>query len=351
MVQVLRWAEGPGGPAVVLLDQTALPRVEREVVCGDVPALVDAVKRLVVRGAPLLGVAGAYGVALAARLAPSAGGAEEEVRLAAGALARARPTAVNLARGVERAYTAYLSGGPDAALAAAHALAAEDAAACDAMAAHGLPLVPEGARVLTHCNTGGLVTMGIGTAFGVVLAAHRAGRVAHLWVDETRPLLQGARLTAYEAVRNGIPHAVLADGAAASLFASGQVDLVIVGADRIAADGSTANKVGTYALAVLAHHHRVPFVVVAPSSTIDLDTPTGSRIIVEQREPAEVTGFNGTPTAPEGSGAYNPAFDVTPPQLIFALVSERGIAQPVNAERVARLRASQPARRDDDEAQ
>lgn len=405
-VRALRWVGGSQGPGVGLLDQTVLPLTEREVVCRDVPALVDAIQRLVVRGAPLLGVAGAYGVALAARIAEEAegaggrdsasgegagggdrasggsaggrdsasggsagggdrasgeggagggdrvsGGGVESVRRDAGLLARARPTAVNLARGVERAYRGFLRGGAAGALREADALAEEDALACDQMAGRGLAFVPDGARILTHCNTGGLVTMGIGTAFGVVLAAHRAGRLARLWVDETRPLLQGARLTAYEAARNGMPYSVLADGAAASLFAAGQVDLVVVGADRIAADGSVANKVGTYALAVLAHHHGVPFVVVAPSSTVDLDTPDGSRIIVEQREAAEVTGFNGTPTAPEGSVAYNPAFDVTPPQLIFALVSERGVAQPVNAERVARLRPSLPARRDDDEAQ
>ena len=329
----LRWAEPPDGPAVVLLDQTALPRVERELVCRDVPTLVDAIRRLAVRGAPLLGVAGAYGVALAAARADD----PQAVDGAADALAHARPTAVNLAGGVARAHAAYRAGGADTALASAHALAAEDAAACDAIAQYGLPFVPDGARVLTHCNTGALVTMGVGTAFGVVRAAHRAGRLAHLWVDETRPLLQGARLTAYEAAREGMPHAVLADGAAASLFAAGRVDLVIVGADRIAADGSVANKVGTYGLAVLARHHGVPFVVAAPTSTIDLDTHTGSRIIVEQREAAEIRAFNGTPTAPETSDAYNPAFDVTPPQLISALVSERGVAQPVDGERVAGL--------------
>lgn len=345
VIPALRWAEAPEGPAVVLLDQTALPQVERELVCRDVPTLVDAIRRLAVRGAPLLGVSGAYGVALAAASEPDA------VDAAAHELAHARPTAVNLARGVATAYDAYRRGGATAALEAAHALAAEDAAACDGIAAHGLALVPEGARVLTHCNTGALVTMGAGTAFGVILAAHRAGRVARLWVDETRPLLQGARLTAYEAARNGIPHSVLADGAAASLFAAGEVDVVVVGADRVAADGSVANKVGTYGLAVLARHHGVPFVVAAPTSTIDLDTHSGSRIIVEQREAAEVISVNGTPTAPEGTDAYNPAFDVTPPQLISALVSERGIAQPVNEDRVARLcSTSEPTRRDHDEA-
>jgi len=189
--------------------------------------------------------------------------------------------------------------------------------------------VPAGARILTHCNTGSLVTAGDGTAFGLVLAAHRTGRLAMLWIDETRPLLQGSRLTAYEAVRAGLPHRVLADSAAASLMAAGQVDLVVVGADRIAADGSVANKVGTYGLAVLAKHHKVPFVVVAPVSTVDLQTADGAAIAIEQRSPDEVTHLAGQPVAPAGSDAYNPAFDVTPPELVTAIVTERGVIHPV----------------------
>jgi methylthioribose-1-phosphate isomerase len=191
--------------------------------------------------------------------------------------------------------------------------------------------VPAGARILTHCNTGGLVSAGEGTAFAVILAAHRAGRLARLWIDETRPLLQGARLTAWEAQRAGMPHAVLADNAAGSLLAAGQVDLVLTGADRIAADGSVANKVGTYPLAVLARHHRVPFVVVAPVSTVDLNTPDGASITVERRPAAEVTSLAGQQVAPAGSEAYNPAFDVTPPELITAIVTEQGVIQPVSA--------------------
>ena len=205
------------------------------------------------------------------------------------------------------------------------------------MAAHGLTLVPEAARVLTHCNTGALAAGGSGTALAVAVAAHRAGRLSRLWVGETRPLLQGARLTAYEARRAGLPYAVLADSAAASLMASKQVDLVLVGADRIAADGSVANKVGTYALAVLARHHGVPFVVVAPVSTIDLDTPDGAAIVVEQRPPEEVLAWGGTATAPPDSPAYNPAFDVTPPDLVTAVVTEAGIARPVERASIARL--------------
>jgi methylthioribose-1-phosphate isomerase len=299
-----------------------------------VPALVDAIRRLVVRGAPLLGVAGAFGVALAAYRG-------DDVAQATAAIEQARPTAVNLGWGARRALAAHQrawqAGHADgerlaarAALAEARLIAAEDAAASAAMAAHGLGLIPPGARVLTHCNTGALVSAGEGTAFAVILAAHRAGRLAMLWVDETRPLLQGARLTAYEARRAGIPHTLLTDAAAASLLAAGQVDVVITGADRIAADGSVANKVGTYGLAVLASYHRVPFIVVAPTSTIDPDTPDGAAIIVEHRPAEEVTCIAGRPAAPAGTSAYNPAFDVTPAGLITAIVTERGVAHPVN---------------------
>jgi methylthioribose-1-phosphate isomerase len=328
----LRWLDPPDGPAIALLDQTRLPAEEAIVTCTDVPGLVNAIRRLVVRGAPMLGVAGAFGVALAAYRG-------DDVAAAAASIESARPTAVNLGWGVRRALAAYrqaLRGQSQhlervaarAVVAEARSIAAQDAAASAAMARHGLSLVPPGARVLTHCNTGALVSGGEGTAFAVILAAHRAGRLAKLWIDETRPLLQGARLTAYEARRAGLPHAVLADSAAASLLAAGAVDIILTGADRIAADGSVANKVGTYSLAVLARHHRVPFVVVAPVSTIDLDTPDGAGIEVEQRPADEVTSVSGVPVAPAGTPAYNPAFDVTPPSLITAIVTERGIARP-----------------------
>ena len=331
----LRWLDPPEGPAVALLDQTRLPAVEAIVTCADVPCLVDAIRRLVVRGAPMLGVAGAFGVALAAHRG-------DDVAAAAAALESARPTAVNLGWGVRRALAAYQRARPDqdrdsqraaarVVVAEARSIAAQDAAASAAMARHGLSLVPSGARVLTHCNTGALVSGGEGTAFAVILAAHRAGRLAQLWIDETRPLLQGARLTAYEARKAGLPHAVLADAAAASLLAAGAVDIVLTGADRIAADGSVANKVGTYGLAVLARHHQVPFVVVAPVSTIDLGTPDGAAIEVEHRPPEEVTSLAGVPVAPAGTDGYNPAFDVTPSALITAIVTEQGIAQPVSA--------------------
>jgi methylthioribose-1-phosphate isomerase len=333
-VAVLRWVDPPAGPAIELLDQTRLPFAETVVTCADVPTLVDAIKRLAVRGAPLLGIAGAYGVALAAARG-------DDVPAAAAAITRARPTAVNLGWGASLALDAYLrardtdhdpeaeSNAAQAALRQARSIADADEKACAEMAAHGLTLVPSGARIMTHCNTGSLVTAGDGTAFGMILAAHRAGRLTMLWIDETRPLLQGARLTAYEARRAGMPHRVLADSAAASLMAAGEVDLVAVGADRIAADGSVANKVGTYGLAVLARHHDVPFVVVAPVSTIDFGTADGSGIVIEERPPHEVTHLAGQPIAPDGSPAYNPAFDVTPPDLVTAIVTERGVIHPV----------------------
>jgi methylthioribose-1-phosphate isomerase len=356
-IPAIRWHEPPEGPVVVLLDQTRLPAEEVELVCTDAPALVEAIRTLAVRGAPLLGIAGAYGVALAAVRG-------FDVEEAAHALAGARPTAVNLAVGVRRAQAAHraaLSAGGDeaaaasAALGAARALHREDAEASSRMAARGLALLGEllpggGHRVLTHCNTGALVSGGEGTAFAVALAAHRVGRLTRLWVGETRPLFQGARLTAYEAARAGMAYTLLTDNAAGSLFAAGEVDAVLVGADRIAADGSVANKVGTYPLAVLAKYHHVPFIVVAPGTTVDPDTPDGSSVEVEQRAGHEVTEVTAPqvpmagveaggvfPVAPLGTQAYNPAFDVTPPELVTAIVTEWGVVSPVTAEGLGEL--------------
>lgn len=355
-LSVLRWDEPPEGPAVVLLDQTRLPAEEAELVCADVPALVEAIRALAVRGAPLLGIAGAYGVALAAVRG-------QDVEAAAELLEQARPTAVNLGYGVRRAaavYRAAVEKGADPQQAAAEALAEaralhrEDAAASGRMARFGLALLDEllpdgGHQLLTHCNTGALVSGGEGTAFAVALGAHRTGRLRRLWVDETRPLLQGARLTAYEAARNGMAYSVLTDNAAGSLFAAGEVDAVLIGADRIAADGSVANKVGSYPLAVLAQYHHVPFIVVAPTTTVDLDTADGASIVVEQRPGREVTEVTvsrsgpggretgGVVVAPQGSPAYNPAFDVTPPELVTAIVTEEGVISPVTGVGLAEL--------------
>ncbi|MFE7393652.1 S-methyl-5-thioribose-1-phosphate isomerase [Streptomyces sp. NPDC057582] len=351
----IRWAGLPEGPAVVLLDQTRLPAEEVELLCTDVPALVRAIQTLAVRGAPLLGIAGAYGVALAAIRG-------DDMAEASGLLERARPTAVNLGYGVRRAAGAYwaaLDRGEDAqraaavALAEAEALHREDAEASRRMAQYGLALLEEllpggGHQLLTHCNSGALVSGGEGTAFAVALGAHRAGQLRRLWVDETRPLLQGARLTAYEAARNGMAYSLLTDNAAGSLFAAGEVDAVLIGADRIAADGSVANKVGSYPLAVLAKYHHVPFIVVAPTTTVDLQTPDGASIIVEQRPGQEVTELTssrigvggeagGLPVAPPGTQVYNPAFDITPPELITAIVTEEGAVSPVTGVGLAEL--------------
>lgn len=354
-IPAIRWEEPPEGPVLVLLDQTRLPAEEVELVCTDAAALVDAIRSLAVRGAPLLGIAGAYGVALAAARG-------FDVDEAARALQSARPTAVNLSMGVHRARSAHrgaLAQGGDArqaasaALASARVLHQEDAEASTRMARHGLALLDEllpggGHRILTHCNSGSLVSGGEGTAFAVALAAHRAGRLRRLWVGETRPLLQGARLTAYEAARNGMAYTLLTDNAAGSLFAAGEVDAVLIGADRIAADGSVANKVGSYPLAVLARYHHVPFIVVAPSTTVDPATPDGASIEVEQRAGHEVTeamtpqapvtgGGSGMPVAPLGTHAHNPAFDITPPELVTAIVTEEGVVSPVTTEALADL--------------
>jgi len=294
------------GPRVVLLDQRRLPGERVELACATVDELVVAIRELAVRGAPAIGVAAAYGLALAAARGDDLDGA-------ARALAASRPTAVNLAWALEE-----MRGDPSPEH--ARRLHKEEVERCRAMAAHAAELFGPGTRALTHCNAGALATGGYGSAVGALRAAWERGLLAHVWVDETRPLLQGARLTAWELEAAGIPHAVIADSAAASLMASGEVDCVVTGADRIAANGDTANKIGTYSLAVLAAHHGIPFYVVAPTSTIDPETPSGAAIPIEERDGAEVT---------ERFAARNPAFDVTPAELITAIVTEHGVRQPV----------------------
>jgi methylthioribose-1-phosphate isomerase len=325
------------GDRLRLLDQTALPLEETYVEAREPGDVARAIRRLQVRGAPLLGVVAGYGVALAA-LGSAAGtprGICREVRRAAKVLAASRPTAVNIAWAVERvsdSAEAAVGDGIDAvrraALDEAHLIAAEDAAACRAIGELGAALVPWNANILTHCNTGALATGGIGTALGVVRVAHEAGKRLHVWVGETRPILQGARLTAWELKRLGIPMTLVADTAPGSLMARGAVDLVVVGADRIAANGDVANKVGTYQLAVLAAHHGIPLYVAAPISTVDLATRTGEQIVMEQRNPREVTEPFGVRIAPEGTWAVNPAFDVTPAGLVTAIVTDRGVVRP-----------------------
>ena len=288
--------------AVVLLDQRRLPLEEVDVRCGSSAAVAGAIRTMVVRGAPAIGVAAAYAVALAAEQG-------EDLEAADRVLRASRPTAVNLAWALDEMRK-------DPSRDHARGIHRDEVERCRRMAAHAAELLVPGTRALTHCNAGGLATGGYGSAVGALLAAHERGLLEHVWVDETRPLLQGARLTAWELEAASIPHAVIADSAAASLMARGQVDCVVTGADRIAANGDTANKIGTYSLAVLAEHHDVPLYVVAPSTTVDLGTATGSGIPIEERDPAEITGR---------FSAYNPAFDITPGELISAIVTEAGV--------------------------
>ncbi|HEV7504233.1 MAG TPA: S-methyl-5-thioribose-1-phosphate isomerase [Thermoanaerobaculia bacterium] len=324
----MRW-EGPG---LRLLDQTRLPVEEVWMDCETPEQVADAIRRLAVRGAPAIGVAAAYGLVLGIRTVQDpghlAGRFEEVLEL----LGSTRPTAVNLRWALEKGrkvFTDTAPGGPEAAtkalLAWAGELHAEDVRINRRIGGHGAALFAEGSRVLTHCNTGSLATAGYGTALGVIQSAWGEGRVAQVWVDETRPLLQGARLTAWELKRLGIPFRLVTDSSAGALMSQGLVDGIVVGADRIAANGDTANKIGTYTVAVLAHRHKVPFYVAAPLSTIDRATPNGAAIPIEERKPLEVTEVFGTRVAPEDTQAVNFAFDVTPAELITAIITEVGV--------------------------
>ncbi|MDZ4828017.1 MAG: S-methyl-5-thioribose-1-phosphate isomerase [Actinomycetota bacterium] len=318
--RTIEWRNG----RVRMLDQRALPDRLRFLDCATVDAVCDAITSLAIRGAPALGAAGAYGVALAAATMRT----RPQVRAAAARLAATRPTAVNLAVGVDRALVAFEAGGADGALAEAVRLADDDVECNQRLGAHGAVVVPDDAAVLTHCNAGALACVGYGTAIGVVRSAVESGKRVRVWVDETRPVLQGARLTAWELAQLGIPATLIADATAASLMARGEVDVVIVGADRVAANGDVANKIGTYGLAVLARHHDVPFYVAAPTSTIDVLTRSGDDIRIEERDGDEVRTVRGTAVALESVAVFNPAFDVTPARLVTGIITEVGIARP-----------------------
>jgi methylthioribose-1-phosphate isomerase len=328
-----------------LLDQTRLPCEVGYLDCRDTPTLIDAIRRLVVRGAPAIGVAGGYGVVLAAREAMHTPDFAAGLRAGADAVASARPTAVNLAWAARRVLAAGLkaleAGDPRAAcramLAEARRIHAEDRALCLAIGSHAAPLVERCEGVLTHCNAGALATAGVGTATAGMYVAHARGHRFTVYCDETRPLLQGSRLTAWELSRRGIDAVVIADNMAAQVLREGRVQMVVVGADRIAANGDTANKIGTYGLAVLALRHGVPFYVAAPYSTFDLSLATGADIPIEQRSGAEITHGFGRQTGPDGIRTYNPAFDVTPAELIAGIITDRGIVQPVTPEAIRRL--------------
>lgn len=324
------------GDAVGLLDQRLLPTHEANLRCTSVAEVAQAIRSMVVRGAPAIGCTAAYGMALAAQQAPADSAAVLGALAAAKAeLDKSRPTAVNLmwaTSRVLRAAQARAGAAPaelqQLVLSEAHAIMAEDLAMCYAIGEHGAPLIPARGHVLTHCNAGGLATAGFGTALAPIRVAHQQQRPIHVFVDETRPFLQGARLTAWELQRAGVPLTLITDNMAAYFMRRGDIDCVIVGADRVVANGDIANKIGTYGLAVLAQAHGIPFYVAAPSSTIDMSLPNGDAIPIEQRDSAEVTQVAGRSIAPAGVQAAHPAFDITPHTLISALITERGVIAP-----------------------
>jgi methylthioribose-1-phosphate isomerase len=322
-LEAVRWA----GDAVEYVDQRLLPHETRICRARTVDELEEAIRTLAVRGAPCIGVFGAYGIALLRRQT----GDDEAFHASAARIRNARPTAVNLMWAVDRVLAA-----PDM-LAEAQAIHEQQRAMDERIAQAGLECIPKDTRVLTHCNTGPIATAGGGTALGVIIAAQRAGRKPRVFVDETRPLLQGARLTYYELTRAGVDATLLVDAAAAIAMQRKQIDLVIVGADRIARNGDTANKIGTYGLAILAAHHRIPMYVAAPRSTFDFSLPNGDAILIEERAGEEVGSFAGVRVAQEGAHAYNPAFDVTPGRLITSFITEYGIVLPPYPESIAGL--------------
>ena len=339
------------GDALMLVDQRRLPTEYAPLRCATPDDVAVAIRDMAVRGAPAIGCAAAYGMALSAARAAGAGPVAQQAALQAdAALLRAtRPTAVNLAWAVDRqlrvAQQAAGAAPSEVArllLAEADAITADDEAACRAMGAHGAALLPPGARALTHCNAGSLATAAYGTALGVARAAFEQGKLRHVLVDETRPRLQGARLTAWELRQAGIPCTLIADNMAAVFMRRGEVDVVLVGADRIAANGDTANKIGTYGLAVLARAHGIPFYVVAPASTLDLSIADGEAIPIEERAAEEVTRLGGERLAPEGVAVANPAFDVTPHALITAIVTEHGVIEPPFAPGLRNAVAARP---------
>ena len=323
-MEAIRWEDS----ALYLLDQTRLPAAEDWLRYTDYRQVANAIPTMVVRGAPAIGITAAYAMVLAAQ--ENAGDFPAAMSQAKAVLAASRPTAVNLFWALDRMEKLWLSAGPDLPRLEeeARAIHREDVQMNETMGKAGAELVPQGARILTHCNAGALATGGYGTALGVIRAAHAQGKVSMVYADETRPLLQGARLTAYELVRDRIPVTLICDDMAGYLMSQGKVDLVVVGCDRMAANGDFANKIGTYSLAVLAKHHGIPFYTALPSSTIDLSIPDGSHIPVEQRSSEEVSCFAGVQTGPVGVQTWNPAFDVTPHELLTAVITERGVLRP-----------------------
>jgi len=329
MVETIQWTND----GVVMIDQTRLPRIREFVTCHTYQQVADAITTMVIRGAPAIGVAAAMGVALGV-LHASADSLDSEFEKICSTLAATRPTAVNLFWAIDRMKRLYASlrGRPieeirDALVREAQQTYAEDIAVNRSIGAHGAPLVPDGKTVLTHCNAGALATAGYGTALGVVRAAIEAGKRIDVFADETRPFLQGARLTVWELQEDGIPVTLITDNMAGHFLRSGRIGCVVVGADRIARNGDVANKIGTYSVAVLAHENGVPFYVAAPVSTLDLTLSAGDQIPIEQRPAREVTEMFGMPVAPPGTSVQNPAFDVTPARYIAAIITEKGVAR------------------------
>jgi methylthioribose-1-phosphate isomerase len=342
MVQTLEWTDS----GVRFIDQTKLPTEEAYVTCKNYEQVADAIRNMVVRGAPAIGVAAAMGIALGVKnsKAESVGELKLEFERICGVMVDTRPTAVNLFWAIRRMREKFeqlrvrpLAQLKHALIEEAQRMHAEDIAANQAMGRHGATLMPASGGVLTHCNAGALATCGYGTALGVIRAAVEQGKKIHVYADETRPFLQGSRLTAWELMKDGIPTTVISDNMAGAMMKQGKIGAIVVGADRIAANGDVANKIGTYTLAVLAKEHGIPFYVAAPFSTVDLATPDGSRIPIEQRNPREVTHMAGKQMVPDGVEVENPAFDVTPAKYVSAIVTEKGIAHAPYGESLRKL--------------
>ena len=344
MIESIRWVGDVDG-TLVLLDQTRLPTAQVEIECPDLETVFEAIQMLRVRGAPAIGIAAAYGVCIGLQQFDD-GQFVSRLEHVVETLANSRPTAVNLFWALDRMKTAaadLLESGstPEETraklLEQAQAIHDEDRQMCHAIGRHGAGLLADGQGVLTHCNAGGLATSEYGTALSVFFTAQDEGKSLHVFVDETRPLLQGSRLTAWELLQRDIPATLICDSMAAQVMREGKIQAVVTGADRIAANGDTANKIGTYSVAVLAKAHDIPFYVAAPTNTFDLSIASGAEIPIEQRDAEEITHGFGKQTAPTGVGVYNPAFDVTPADLIAAIITERGVIDPVNKEQVAAI--------------
>jgi methylthioribose-1-phosphate isomerase len=344
MLPTIDWQDD----VIVMIDQRKLPASEVYVTCRTAKDVAKAITTMVIRGAPAIGVAAAMGIALGMRRSSATGTKKftTEFQNTCDMLAATRPTAVNLFWAIERMKRTFAEAAQGGASvgeiaqrleAEARAIHDEDVASCKAMGAYGASLVPDSANILTHCNAGALATAGYGTALGVIRASVEQGKRIAVLADETRPFLQGARLTAWELVKDGIDTTVITDGMSAAMMGLGRVDLVVVGADRIAANGDVANKIGTYGVAVLAKEHGIPFYVAAPISTIDLRTPDGSQIPIEERNDREVTHVGASRLTPEGARIRNPAFDVTPARYVTAIITERGIARPPYSESLGQL--------------